>query len=69
MLLTHPKTHPEVYPAFCFFEQQNFESNDSYLNCIDPICNVEFSSIGCFVESLGLRLIFCLMRGDVAIET
>ena len=69
MLLPYPKTHPEVYTAVCFLNTKILSKNASYLNCIDPICNVEFSSIDCFVESLGLRLVFCLMRGDVAIET
>ena len=65
MLLPYPKTHPEVYTAFGFFEHQNFESNDSYLKSIDPICQAELSLIDCFVKSLGLQLVYCIMRGNV----
>ena len=41
-----------------FSEYKKFESNEIYLKSIDRICNVEFSSIDCFVKSLGLRIFF-----------
>ena len=68
MLPLYPKAQTGLCIAVCFSESQKFLLIVTYLECIDPISKLKLSLIDCFVKSVGLRLFFCLMRGNVSNE-